>query len=49
MAVLTQRNNHKALVTQTFFSALIYKRVAITMGQPCSNNRLKVDIKVTDS
>ena len=49
MAVLTQKNNHEALVTQTFFSFLVYDRVTITMWKPCTNNKLEVNIKLTDS
>ena len=41
MAVLTQRNNHEALVTD-IFSVLAYERVTINMWKPCTNTKLKV-------
>ena len=47
MAVLTQRNNHEALVTD-IFSHLAYERVSITMWKPCTNNEIKANIKLTD-
>ena len=45
MAVLT---SDKALVTE-IFSLLAYERVTITMWKPCTNNKIKVNIRLTDS
>ena len=50
MAVLTQKNNHEALVSDIdIFSFPAYERVSITKLKPCTNNELKVNIKLTDS
>ena len=48
MAVLTQRNNHEVLV-KNFFSLLAYDHVTTTMWKPCTNNKSKVNIKLTES